>query len=111
MWHYQHLVDPRAITAGSNMPPYAHLSDEKIDLATTSAKMKAMRTVGVPYTDAQIAGAADDARAQGQLVTKDLAEGGVHLDPESKMVATIAYLQRLGQKPQPNKPHEVAHAP
>ena len=111
MWHYQHLVDPRAITAGSNMPPYAHLSDEKVDLATTPAKMQAMRTVGVPYTDAQIASAADDARAQAQLVTKDLAEGGVKVDPDSKMVATIAYLQRLGQKPQPKKPAEVAHAP
>ena len=111
MWHYQHLIDPRAITAGSNMPPYAHLSDEKVDLATTPAKMQAMRTVGVPYTDAQIASAGDDARAQAQLVTKDLAEGGVKVDPDSKMVATIAYLQRLGQKPQPKKPAEVAHAP
>jgi cytochrome c oxidase cbb3-type subunit I/II len=111
MWHYQHLVDPRAITAGSNMPPYAHLAEDKVDLATTPAKMQAMRTVGVPYTDAQIASAADDARAQGQLVTKDLAEGGVKVDPDSKMVATIAYLQRLGQKPQPKKPAEVAHAP
>jgi cytochrome c oxidase cbb3-type subunit I/II len=111
MWHYQHLVDPRAITAGSNMPPYAHLSDDKVDFATTPAKMQAMRTVGVPYTDAQIASAGDDARAQAQVVTKDLAEGGVKVDPESKMVATIAYLQRLGQKPQPKKPAEVAHAP
>jgi cbb3-type cytochrome oxidase cytochrome c subunit len=70
-----------------------------------------MRTVGVPYTDAEIAGAADDARSQGQIVARDLAEGGVTVDPESKMVATIAYLQRLGQKPQPKKFPEVAHAP
>ena len=111
MWHYQHLVDPRAITAGSNMPPYAHLADDKVDLRTTPAKMQAMRTVGVPYTDAQIASAADDARAQAELVTKDLAEGGVKVDPDSKMIATIAYLQRLGQKPQTKKPAEVAHAP
>jgi cytochrome c oxidase cbb3-type subunit I/II len=93
------------------MPPYAHLADDKVDYATTPAKMQAMRTVGVPYTDAQIASAIEDARAQGQAVAKDLAEGGVKVDPDSKMVATIAYLQRLGQKPQPKKPAEVAHAP
>jgi cytochrome c oxidase cbb3-type subunit I/II len=111
MWHYQHLVDPRAITAGSNMPPYAHLATEKLDLTTTAAKMRAMRSVGVPYTEAQIAAADSDAREQGQLVAKDLSEGGVHVDPDSKMVATIAYLQRLGAKPAPKKPAEVAHAP
>lgn len=112
MWHYQHLVDPRAITAGSNMPPYAHLAHEKIDLAETAAKMQAMRSVGVPYKDAQIRASANDAREQGRAIAKDLAEGGVQVEPDSRMVATIAYLQRLGVKAPPKKPEgEVAHAP
>jgi cytochrome c oxidase cbb3-type subunit I/II len=112
MWHYQHLIDPRAITAGSNMPPYAHLAAEKVDLAVTPAKMRALRSVGVPYKDAEIAEAAADARAQAGTIAKDLAEGGVEVDPESRMVATIAYLQRLGQKaPLPKPAKEIAHAP
>ena len=42
----------------------------------------------------------------------DLAEGGVQVEPDSRMVATIAYLQRLGVKAPPKKPEgEVAHAP
>jgi cytochrome c oxidase cbb3-type subunit I/II len=108
MWHYQHLMDPRAITPGSNMPPYAHLADEKVDLATTREKLRAMRSLGVPYTDAQIVSAADDARAEGAAVAADLETGGVTAAPDSRMVAVIAYLQRLGKTPESPAPAGVA---
>jgi cytochrome c oxidase cbb3-type subunit I/II len=104
LWHYRHLVDPRAVTPGSNMPPYAHLASDKVDLGRTPAKVAAMKTLGVPYKDADIEAAADDARLQGAAVAKDLAAEGVTVASDDEIVAVIAYLQRLGAKPEPPKP-------
>ena len=104
LWHYRHMVDPRAITAGSNMPPYAHLAGEQIDLTLTSRKLSAMRSIGVPYAQNDIDGAEADAREQGALVVKDLAAEGVSVEPDSQMVAVIAYLQRLGKPGETKKP-------
>ncbi len=98
LWHYRHLVDPRAITEGSNMPSYAHLVTEKVELARTNEKLSAMRSVGVPYSNDDIAGAKADALAQGELLAKELAVEGVQVAPDTSMVAVIAYLQRLGKK-------------
>ncbi|MBX3220589.1 MAG: cytochrome-c oxidase, cbb3-type subunit I [Labilithrix sp.] len=101
LWHYRHLVDPRAITQGSNMPPYAHLSDARLDLERTGDKMHALSKVGVPYTDGDIRGAQEDARAQGHAIASELAKEGAHVEPDTQMVAVIAYLQRLGKKTEP----------
>jgi cytochrome c oxidase cbb3-type subunit I/II len=106
LWHYHHLVDPQAITPGSNMPSYAHLAKEKIDPSRTGEKMHALSKVGVPYSDADMRGAEADARDQGAAIAADLAKEGVQVDPDSQMVAVIAYLQRLGKKPEPAKPAE-----
>ncbi|HEX9053072.1 MAG TPA: cbb3-type cytochrome c oxidase subunit II [Anaeromyxobacter sp.] len=56
-WHYAHFADPRSKAARSNMPAYAFLAKEKLDGATIQAHMRALRVVGVPYTDADIAAA------------------------------------------------------
>ncbi|MCK9381140.1 MAG: cytochrome-c oxidase, cbb3-type subunit II [Sulfuritalea sp.] len=76
-WHRTHLLQPRDVVPESNMPAYYWLNrplkDDVID-----AKMKALRSVGVPYTDAEIAGA------------KKAIEGATELD------ALIAYLQGMG---------------
>jgi cytochrome c oxidase cbb3-type subunit I/II len=112
LWHYRHLLDPRAITEGSNMPPYAHLAGEKVDLARTNEKLSAMRSIGVPYTDAEIEAAAMDAKEHGAAISKELAAEGAHVDADSQMVAVISYLQRLGKKGEPKKPGSaVAVAP
>jgi len=110
LWHYRHMIDPRAITPGSNMPPYAHLATEKLDLARTGEKMSALKSIGVPYKDADVAAAQADAREQGQAIAKDLAGEGVTVEPDTQMVAVIAYLQRLGKKPEPPKTTPVAAA-
>ena len=99
LWHYQHLVDPRAVTAGSNMPAYAFFAEQHVDVAHTSRKMAALTKVGVPYTDAELAGAADDATRQGDGIAADLAKEGVRVAGDTEMVAVIAYLQRLGKLP------------
>jgi cytochrome c oxidase cbb3-type subunit I/II len=111
LWHYRHMIDPRAITPGSNMPPYAWMAQEKLDLARTSEKVRALKSIGVPYRDADIEGAKADALDQGVAIAKDLAVEGVTIEPDAELVGVIAYLQRLGAKPEPPKsPMPVAKA-
>ena len=98
LWHYSHLLDPRAITEGSNMPSYAHFAANRLELARTGDKMHALKTVGVPYTDDEIRGATADAHVEGAEIAADLAKEGVQVGPDTEMVAVISYLQRLGKK-------------
>jgi cytochrome c oxidase cbb3-type subunit 2 len=77
-WHRTHLRNPRDLVPESNMPGYPWLSKTTVDGASLPAHMKALRLVGVPYTDAEIASS-----------TKDVA-GKTEED------ALIAYLQELG---------------
>ena len=77
-WHRTHLANPRDVVPESNMPPYAWLADSAVDEQGTAGKMRALRRVGVPYTDADILGAA----------------GLVH--GKTEMDALVAYLQSLG---------------
>jgi len=100
LWHYQHLMDPRAISGGSNMPTFAWLSTGRVDTKTTGKKMSAMRTLGVPYKGEDIDNAATNLMAQGELISAELAKDGIKVAADSEMVAIIAYLQRLGRGPQ-----------
>jgi cytochrome c oxidase cbb3-type subunit 2 len=76
-WHRTHLLNPRDVVPESNMPAYSWL-DRPLKDDAIEAKMKALRAVGVPYTDAEIGGA------------KKAIEGVTELD------ALIAYLQGMG---------------
>ena len=106
IWHYKHMMNPREISPGSNMPPYDHLAKETIDFSQSEGKLRAMRNVGVPYEPEQILTAQVSAEADALEVATDLASNGVVLCQEgvadcdleinSRMVAVIAYLQRLG---------------
>lgn len=77
-WHRAHLFDPRSVVPESNMPAFPWLFDNTVDGSVTPLKLEALRTVGVPYTDEQIKGAAA------------AVEGKTEAD------ALIAYLQQLG---------------
>jgi cytochrome c oxidase cbb3-type subunit 2 len=77
-WHRIHLTNPRDLVPESNMPAYPWLEKTPVHADVMPAHMAALRKVGVPYTDAQIASAAEDVK------------GKTELD------ATIAYLQVLG---------------
>jgi cytochrome c oxidase cbb3-type subunit I/II len=97
-WHYRHMIDPREISPGSNMPPYPHLADVRIDFAKSSDKLRAMRAVGVPYKPEQIRGASADAQSQAEQIVAELVQGGeTHVAVDSELVALISYLQRLGK--------------
>ena len=77
-WHRIHLINPRDLVPESIMPAYPWLENTLIDAEVMPANMRALKRVGVPYTEAEIASAADDVR------------GKTELD------AMIAYLQILG---------------
>jgi cytochrome c oxidase cbb3-type subunit 2 len=77
-WHRVHLVNPRDVVPESNMPRFPWLTEAGIDGAQTARKMQALRRIGVPYTDEEIAGAA--AAVAGK----------------TEMDALVAYLQGLG---------------
>ena len=79
------------------MPPYAFLAGGKIDYSKTGAKIATMKSLRVPYTEAEIQGAVDNAKAQGSAIAADLKTQGIDVAPDSEMVALIAYLQRLGK--------------
>ena len=77
-WHRVHMSNPRDVVPESNMPAYAWLGSAPVAADELPGKMRALRRVGVPYTDDEIAAAAETAR------------GKTELD------AVIAYLQGLG---------------
>jgi cytochrome c oxidase cbb3-type subunit I/II len=111
LWHYKHLLDPREISPGSNMPPYKHLATDRVDFAGTESKLRAMHTVGVPYAPEEIAHAAQDGKAAGEKLAAALAqEGEVRVAPDAEVIALIAYLQRLGRAPEATAPTKVASA-
>lgn len=95
-WHYNHMMDPTTMSPGSIMPPYPWLSENMVDLASTPAKIRAMQTLGVPYPEGYAEKANEDLLIQANIIVKSLEQDGIEVMPESKMVALIAYLQRLG---------------
>jgi cytochrome c oxidase cbb3-type subunit II len=77
-WHRIHLNDPRSVVPESNMPAYPWLAKSAADAEDIEAKMRALRRVGVPYGDQDIAGAKAE------------------LKDKTELDALIAYLQVLG---------------
>jgi cytochrome c oxidase cbb3-type subunit I/II len=95
LWHYRHMIDPREISPGSVMPPYAHLATNHVDFTRTGNKMRTMVALGVPYSAETVAHAEEDAHAQAESIRANL-EADVQADADSELVALIAYLQRVG---------------
>ncbi|GAA4452110.1 cytochrome-c oxidase, cbb3-type subunit I [Nibrella saemangeumensis] len=95
-WHYHHMRDPNAMSPGSIMPAYPWLIDQKLDVTDTQAKLKALRSVGVPYSDMEIAYADADMDKQAQNITDRLGKDGIKVEKDREIVALIAYLQRIG---------------
>ena len=78
-WHRVHLINPRDVVPESNMPSFPWLAEREIDGAQVAERMRALKALGDPYTDEQIARAAADVA------------GKTELD------AVVAYLQGLGK--------------
>lgn len=96
-WHYRHMQDPELTSAGSIMPRYPWLISDDLDTSLTAKKIGAMRTLGVPYTDAEEQGADGARDAQAKAIADNLAGAGIVVAPNKEIVALIAYLQRVGK--------------
>ena len=77
-WHRVHLLNPRDLVPESNMPGFPWLEESAVDASATPTKMERLRAIGVPYSDADIAGAS------------------AAVEGKTEMDALIAYLQGLG---------------
>ncbi len=99
LWHYRHMIDPRAITSLSIMPSYPWLETKKTDFLSLRKKASVLKNLGVPYTDDQVANADILAQQEAKRIAGEISEQGGPKNLEDKeIVALIAYLQSLGQK-------------
>jgi cytochrome c oxidase cbb3-type subunit I/II len=115
-WHFNHMYNPQRLNKTSIMPAYTWLfTNEAMDHSLIETKMKAMRTLGVPYSESDIANAQKSIQDQSASIEKNLtndpdfvksyadsknkaAAKGEKFIPmkDREIVALIAYLQRLG---------------
>ncbi|HTW35405.1 MAG TPA: cytochrome-c oxidase, cbb3-type subunit II [Rhizomicrobium sp.] len=105
-WQFAHLTDPRAVVPESIMPPYRFLAETPLDYRDIQDQLRANRTVGVPYSDADIANAAKDLEAQADVnndgvdaLKKRYSNAQAHDFGGKKITeadALVAYLQVLG---------------
>lgn len=77
-WHKTHLLNPRDVVPESIMPNYPWLEKNIVDSDITAKKMKALRSVGVPYTD------------------QDIKTAKADVEGKTELEAIVAYLQQLG---------------
>jgi cytochrome c oxidase cbb3-type subunit I/II len=108
MWHYNHLLDPRSTSPGSLMPEYDHLFQEELDLGELPVKLATFKVFDAPYTSYDVENAQALAMGQAAAIADRLVEQGLPDIRTKKVVALIAYLQRLGSdikaEPKPATP-------
>ena len=111
-WHFNHMYDPQSTSTGSIMPRYQWLIKGKHDLSDTESKMRAMISLGVPYTELDIKNARESMDEQSIKIANNILDIpdisnyfeeeknylGTDFIPleEREIIALIAYLQRLG---------------
>ncbi|MBK8448628.1 MAG: cytochrome-c oxidase, cbb3-type subunit I [Saprospiraceae bacterium] len=96
-WHFNHMLDPRSISPGSNMPKYPWLFEKEIAIGTTNSKIHAMRKMGVPYAEGYESKANEDLNKQAKLIANNLKGDKIEISSNKEIIALIAYLQRLGK--------------
>ena len=102
-WHYNHMMDPRIMSPGSIMPSYGWLLDNKIDTASTPAKIRAMQKLGVPYAAGYDQQANKDLKLQATGIRLSLRGDKIKTAGDEEIIALIAYLQRMGRDISKNK--------
>jgi cytochrome c oxidase cbb3-type subunit 2 len=91
-WHRVHLMNPRDVVPESNMPSYSWLAESKIDIGLLRRKMRALQTLGDPYSEA------------------DIESVGAAVLDKTELDAVIAYLQGLGRHAPGRAPAAAATA-
>ncbi|HEB60309.1 MAG TPA: cytochrome-c oxidase, cbb3-type subunit I [Phycisphaeraceae bacterium] len=100
-WHVRHLRRPTDTSPRSIMPPYPWLLKDDLNFAAIPGKIKAMKKLGVPYSDEVVANCEEMAHEQAKQIIAKLAEEnpGEYANSgleNKKIVAVVAYLLRLG---------------
>ena len=96
LWHYLHFEEPSEMTPGSIMPRYTWLLNEDINYNTLPARVRSAALLGAPY-DRELDESVEMAKEQALQIAKEIEEqGGPAGTQDKKVVALIAYLQRLG---------------
>ncbi len=103
-WHFRHFREPSSMSEGSIMPPYAFMLEKNLDTSTTSAKIRAMQKLGVPYPDGFDARANRVLMEQASSISSSLLADSIRVAPHKEVIALIAYMQRLGADINHNKP-------
>ncbi len=107
-WHYEHFREPGSMTEGSVMPAYPHLLTSELNFSTIPARIRTVHLLGAPYDAEVLDNAEEVALEQAREVVKVLGEqsgeggpgpgtmmGDVPIE-RTKVIALIAYLQRMG---------------
>jgi len=105
-WHIRHMIEPAAMTEDSIMPNYPHLIRKELDWDAVDRRVRAMRLLGVPYSEEEVENATELAKQQARDMVQEILEtdgpgaipheeGWPRLE-DTQMIALVAYLQRLG---------------
>lgn len=105
VWHWTHMNNPRDVNKASIMPAYPWLCDteKEMDLSTLKSKIKALRTVGVPYDKGYENIALEDLDKQASGIVATLKGKGIKATNRTEIVALIAYLHKLGKDIEPKE--------
>ena len=110
LWHFNHFMNPRQTSPGSNMPPYPWLFDARADFKSLPNRIAVQTRLGVPWPAMTKDAIEQSARDQGMEIASSLVKAGAFLPAQpdlgqdalrnhladSQVVALIAYLQKLG---------------
>ncbi len=96
LWHFQHMMDPRSTSVGSNMPAYPWLAENDTNVDALIPKIRVQRMLGVPFPNWTEEEIRENVAAQSTAIAADLAKNDIRIAPEKELIAVIAYLQKLG---------------
>jgi cytochrome c oxidase cbb3-type subunit I/II len=96
LWHFRHMRNPEEVVSGSIMPNYGWLYRDKIAFGRIQTRVAAMKSLGVPYGEGDVASAEAWAREEAKTIAAGLKAEGAEIAEDREILALISYLQRLG---------------
>jgi len=95
-WHYNHMLNPQDMNRQSIMPPYPWLINDDLNTGYTAKKIRVMQQLGVPYPKGYDNIAVAELETQAKQIQANLKKDNIEVAHNKKIIALIAYLQRLG---------------
>jgi len=96
-WHYEHMNNPRSYSPDSIMPAYPWLFTGKVDPEDVRASVEALKALGEPYSDEDVANVPATLASEQKAIVDSLATAKIQAQPDLDVIALIAYLQHLGK--------------